>query len=68
MKAAMAERTDTNTDGKLTRFEKFRARYMRFLDRLLKFRKPIAAMTINTGNQAPCVLLLSNIGRDVLPR
>jgi len=67
LKAAMAERTDINTDGKLTRFEKFRARYMRFLDRLLRFRKPIAAITLIVAIGA-VVLLLSNIGRDVLPR
>lgn len=67
LKAAMAERTDTNTDGKLTRFEKFRARYMRFLDRLLRFRKPVAAVTLIVAIGA-VVLLLSNIGRDVLPR
>lgn len=67
LKAAMAERTDINTDGKLTRFEKFRARYMRFLDRLLRFRKPIAAITLIVAI-GTVVLLLSNIGRDVLPR
>ncbi|AXY77867.1 efflux RND transporter permease subunit [Paraflavitalea soli] len=67
LKAAMAERTDTNTDGKLTRFEKFRARYMRFLDRLLRFRKPVAAGTLLVAIGA-VVWLLSSIGRDVLPR
>lgn len=67
LKAAMAERSDTNSDGKLSRFERFRARYMRFLDRLLKFRKPIAALTLITAITA-VVLLLSNIGRDVLPK
>jgi multidrug efflux pump subunit AcrB len=67
LKAAMAERTDTNTDGKLTRFEKFRARYMRFLDRLLRFRKPIAVASLILAIGA-VALLLSNIGRDVLPK
>jgi multidrug efflux pump subunit AcrB len=67
LKAAMAERTDTNSGEKLTRFEKFRARYMRFLDRLLRFRKPIAAATLVLAIGA-VVLLLSNIGRDVLPK
>ncbi|MBO9561272.1 MAG: efflux RND transporter permease subunit [Niastella sp.] len=67
LKAAMAERTDTDNNGKLTRFEKFRARYMRFLDRLLKFRKPIAGLTLIAAI-ASVVLLLSGIGRDVLPR
>ncbi len=67
LKAAMAERTDTNRDGKLTRFEKFRTRYMRFLDRLLRFRKPVAAVSLILAIGA-VALLLSNIGRDVLPK
>jgi multidrug efflux pump subunit AcrB len=67
LKAAMAERADTNNNGKLTRFEKFRGRYMRFLDRLLKFRKPIVAATLIAAIGA-VVLLLSGIGRDVLPK
>jgi multidrug efflux pump subunit AcrB len=66
LKAAMAERSNTNTDM-LTRFEKFRARFMRFLDRLLRFRKPVVAvyMVLVIG---AVVLLLSAIGRDVLPK
>jgi multidrug efflux pump subunit AcrB len=67
LKAEMAERTDSNADRKLTRFEKFRARFLRFLDRLLRFRKPVtvgyAILSIGA-----VVLLLSNIGRDVLPK
>jgi multidrug efflux pump subunit AcrB len=67
LKAEIAERADTNTDRKLTRFEKFRARFLRFLDRLLKFRKPVtvAYVVLAIGSVA---LLLSNIGRDVLPK
>ncbi|MDF2192276.1 efflux RND transporter permease subunit [Paraflavitalea sp. CAU 1676] len=67
LKAAMAERTDTNSDGKLTRFEKFRARFMRFLDRLLRFRKVVVGVYLVLAIGA-VVLLLSNIGRDVLPK
>lgn len=67
LKAAMAERAEANGNGKLTRFEKFRGRYMRFLDRLLRFRKPVATATLLLAMGA-VVLLLSNIGRDVLPR
>jgi multidrug efflux pump subunit AcrB len=67
LKAAMAERTDTNSDEKLTRFEKFRARFLRFLDRLLRFRKPVtvAYVILVIGAVA---LLLGTIGRDVLPK
>lgn len=67
LKAAMAEKGQKKDNGKLTRFEKFRGRYMRFLDRLLRFRKPVVAtaliVTIGT-----VMLLLFNIGRDVLPK
>ena len=67
LKAAMAERAEANGNGKLTRFEKFRGRYMRFLDRLLRFRKPVATAALALAIGA-VILLLSNIGRDVLPR
>ncbi|NII25377.1 efflux RND transporter permease subunit [Pseudoflavitalea sp. X16] len=67
LKAAMAERAHANSNGKLTRFEKFRGRYMRFLDRLLRFRKPVVAASLIVTIGA-VMLLLSNIGRDVLPK
>ena len=53
--------------GKLTRFEKFRARYMRFLNRLLPNRKIITTLYVLVIT-ALVVLLFKNIGRDVLPR
>lgn len=67
LKQAMAERSDTNSDGKLTRFEKFRARFMRFLDRLLRYRKGVVVGYLVVA-MAAVVLLLSSIGRDVLPK
>lgn len=67
LKQAMAERADTNSDGKLTRFEKFRARFMRFLDRLLRYRRGVVAAYLVVGIGA-VALLLSHIGRDVLPK
>ena len=54
-------------DGKLTRFEKFRNRFLRFLDRLLRFRAPIALGYIVLGLLGAW-LLISHIGRDVLPK
>ena len=53
--------------GKLTRFEKFRNRYMRFLNRLLPYKKIITCLyvIVITGI---AFLLFMNIGRDVLPK
>ena len=53
--------------GKLTRFERFRARYMRFMNRLLPNRKIIVGLyvVIITGL---AILLFVTIGRDVLPK
>ncbi|MFT3932366.1 MAG: efflux RND transporter permease subunit [Chitinophagaceae bacterium] len=53
--------------GKLTRFEKFRARYLRFLNRILAYKKivTLAYIIIITGLVA---LMFMNIGRDVLPK
>ena len=53
--------------GSLTRFEKFRARYLRFLNRLLPYKKIVttAYVIIITGL---AFLLFMNIGRDVLPK
>jgi len=50
-----------------TGFEKLRARFLRFLDRILPFRKPIVIAYVVLVSAA-AVLLLSHIGRDVLPR
>lgn len=53
--------------GTLTRFEKFRARYLRFLNRLLPNKKLITSLyvIIITGL---AFLLFMKIGRDVLPK
>jgi multidrug efflux pump subunit AcrB len=54
-------------EKKLSRFEKLRNRFLRFLERILPYRKPvvIAYVVLVSGAAA---LILSNIGRDVLPR
>ncbi|MGN6508623.1 MAG: efflux RND transporter permease subunit, partial [Chitinophaga sp.] len=66
-KKMLVERADSNADGKISRFEKFRARFMRFIDRIMPYRVPIviAYLVIISGL---AVWLLSGIGRDVLPR
>jgi multidrug efflux pump subunit AcrB len=51
----------------LTRFEKFRNRFLRFLDRLFPFQKLIVILyTIITCGLV--AILFMNIGRDVLPK
>jgi multidrug efflux pump subunit AcrB len=55
------------TGNQLTRFEKFRARFLRFMERLFPYRKPIVVAYVLLISAA-AVMLLTNIGRDVLPR
>jgi len=54
-------------EQKVSGFDRFRNRFLRFLDRLLPRRKPvvIAYIILVTGS---ALLLLSGIGRDVLPK
>ncbi|PBQ34727.1 acriflavin resistance protein [Sphingobacteriaceae bacterium] len=66
-KRIMAQRMDSNNDGKIGRFEKFRMRFMRFLDRLLKRRKLVTVMYLLVISLL-AVLFLATIGRDVLPK
>lgn len=66
-KKILVEREDFNADGKISFFDKFRNRFMRFLDRLFKVRKPVVILyliLVITG----AALMLANIGRDVLPK
>ena len=57
----------TNGDAKATRFEKFRARFLRFLNRIFPLRKPIviAYTLLSVG---AVLFLFAHIGRDVLPK
>lgn len=66
-KQALADAVDTNKDGKLSRFERFRQRYLRFMDRLVPHRKTvvIAYLLLITGLAA---LLITTSGKDVLPK
>jgi len=56
-----------NGNTKTTRFEKIRARFLRFLERIFPFKRPIvviyAIFTI-----AAVLLLLMHVGQDVLPK
>ncbi|HTL10386.1 MAG TPA: efflux RND transporter permease subunit, partial [Chitinophagaceae bacterium] len=55
------------TAGKLTRFERFRARYMRFLNRLLPYKKVVTVLYVLIITGVAAVLFMK-IGRDVLPK
>src|SRR5579859_6847460 len=57
----------TGKDGKETRFDRFRKRFLRFTDRMMPYRMPIAIAYIVLG-LGGAWLLLNSIGRDVLPR
>ena len=55
------------TDGRMTRFDTIRARFLRFIDRMMPWRKPIVvAYLVLTAGAA--FLLLQHIGKDVLPK
>ena len=54
-------------DGKLTGFDKFRNRFLRFMDRMIPYRAPIAIAYILLG-LGGAYLLINSIGRDVLPK
>lgn len=53
--------------GKSNGFEKFRDRFLSFIERILPFRKPIVIVYF-AGTIAAAFWLLSTIGRDVLPK
>ncbi|HEV2353978.1 MAG TPA: efflux RND transporter permease subunit, partial [Puia sp.] len=57
----------TGRDGRETRFDRFRKRFARFLDRIMPFRLPIAVAYILLG-LGGAFLLINSIGRDVLPK
>ena len=66
-KDELAHRQDLNKDGKISKFERFRNGFVRMLDRLFVIRKPVVLLYIvlAIGSAA---LMLSLIGRDVLPK
>ncbi|MES1224584.1 MAG: efflux RND transporter permease subunit, partial [Bacteroidota bacterium] len=52
---------------KVTGFDRFRNRFMRFTDRMMPFRKPIVVVYI-IGAMSLAGFLIMKIGRDVLPK
>lgn len=66
-KKLLVEREESDTHHKMTGFERFRKRFMRFLDRLFPLRKVVTVVYVILVIGA-AVLLLNTIGRDVLPK
>ncbi|AUD02716.1 efflux RND transporter permease subunit [Spirosoma pollinicola] len=66
-KQKLAHRLDLNNDGKISFFERVRGRFVRFIGRTLPFRRPIVLAYI-IGSLGLAALLITLIGRDVLPR
>lgn len=66
-KRKLAHRIDLDNNGKISYFERIRARFVRFLGRMLPYRKPIVLVYV-VGSLAIAWLLITSIGRDVLPR
>lgn len=66
-KEILATRTDFNNDGVITRFDIFRARFTKFLNRLLPYKKGITIIYIAVS-VVLAIALLTLIGRDILPK
>jgi multidrug efflux pump subunit AcrB len=60
-------REDLNNNGKIGKFEKFRMRFMKFIDKLFAFRKPVTLIYL-IGITSLAVLFLNVIGQDVFPK
>jgi multidrug efflux pump subunit AcrB len=66
-KKKLLEKQMSNGDEKLSRFDKFRNRFLRFLDRIFPYQRPIVLLYVLL-TCGLVVLLITNIGRDVLPK
>lgn len=66
-KKVLVERNDFNNDGKISRFERFRNRFMRMLERLFPLRKPVTLFYL-FGITGLAILLINVIGQDVFPK
>ena len=66
-KGAWVEKEESGDASKLSRFEKLRMRYLRFIGRIMPYRKSVVVVYIVLIS-AIAVFMLSRIGRDVLPK
>ncbi len=67
LKRVLSEREDSNRDGKISFFERLRIRFLRFINRMMPYRRPIVVVYLLTST-ALAGLLLNHIGKDVLPK
>jgi len=63
----LVEKTGGAEASQLKGFERVRARFMRFLNRIMPYRAPIVLAYV-IGSLALAYFLLEHIGRDVLPK
>ncbi|HTD98982.1 MAG TPA: efflux RND transporter permease subunit [Mucilaginibacter sp.] len=63
----IAIRNATKKNGKLSRFDKFRVRFLRWIDNMLPHRRLIVSLYV-IGAFGLAFLLFNIIGRDVLPK
>ncbi|GAB3752364.1 efflux RND transporter permease subunit [Spirosoma pomorum] len=66
-KEKLAHKADLNNDGKIGTFERIRMRFIRALDGMMTYRKPIVISYL-IGGLAIAAVLITIIGRDVLPK
>ncbi|EJF99961.1 efflux RND transporter permease subunit [Flavobacterium sp. F52] len=66
-KKVYVEREDTNNNGKISAFERFKIRFMRTLDRLFVHKK-ITSITYLISATALAIVFITFIGKDVFPR
>jgi len=66
-KKILVEREDFNEDGKISFFDKFRNRFMRFINRLFAYNRTVVLVYLVVVIGA-AALMVVNIGRDVLPK
>jgi multidrug efflux pump subunit AcrB len=66
-KKMLVQRADFNNDGKINFFERFRNRYMRFINRLFDYKKPVTLLYIFLS-VGLVLVLLNTIGQDVFPK
>jgi multidrug efflux pump subunit AcrB len=66
-KKVLVEHPEHGSDGKISKFDRFRQRYMAFLDRMLPNRKVIVVVYV-VAAIGLVALLITTIGRDVLPK
>jgi multidrug efflux pump subunit AcrB len=66
-KKLLLEKKASVGNGGMTRFDQFRSRFLRFLERLFPYRKLLVIVYVLVSVGAALILFI-NIGRDVLPK